>query len=125
MILTNHELGSTRGMFIGVQHLNARRSAAIGTVVSQVPGHAGDVWWVEHDGVYYMAPYCFDEFEPLLPVEPFADKPIKIDSQLRALLEPFAQLVIREDAKPDDYALDDQKVRVKDIKRLRQLLDNA
>lgn len=44
------------------QHLECRRPSAKGTIRGWVPGHGGDVWWVEHeDGT--VGAYCFDELE--------------------------------------------------------------
>ena len=51
-----------KGMMINAKHLQARRANAIGNVRGYVPGHGGDVWWVEHaDGS--VAAYCFNEME--------------------------------------------------------------
>lgn len=66
-IKTNTEVnrpGATRGMLIKQPYLDARLALAEGTVHNWVPGHGGDVWWVEHtDGS--IAAYCFNEFDPL------------------------------------------------------------
>lgn len=54
--------GATRGMMISPKHLDVREAGVRGTVMGYVPGHGGDVWWVQHEnGV--VAAYCFDEFE--------------------------------------------------------------
>lgn len=48
---------------------------------------------------------------------------MNVDSEfLVELLTPFASMTMRDDAKPDDYAFEDQKVRVKDVKAVRALL---
>jgi hypothetical protein len=43
-------LGSTKGMCIAEKHLAARR-LDIGVLRHYVPGHGGDVWFVEHQNV--------------------------------------------------------------------------
>lgn len=56
-------LHGTSGMLIVPKYLSARREGAVGTVKSFVPGHGGDVWWVEHeDKPGEFAAYMFDEF---------------------------------------------------------------
>ena len=58
-------LHSTRGMIVKEHHLKVRKAGLEGTVKGYVPGHGGDVWWVEHnDGS--VGAYCFNEFRPLL-----------------------------------------------------------
>lgn len=52
----------TMGMMIAPKYLSTRRVGATGTVKSWVPGHGGDVWWIEHDDGS-VAAYCFTEFE--------------------------------------------------------------
>lgn len=53
---------ATRGMLISAKNLDVRRCNATGMVRGPVPGHGGDVYWVEHyDGI--VAVYCFTEFE--------------------------------------------------------------
>ena len=60
------KLGTTKGMLIQESYLDARRPGADGAVLGYVPGHGGDVWWVEHeDGT--VAAYTFYEFGPLEP----------------------------------------------------------
>lgn len=61
------KLGDTKGMFIKPRHLDCRREGVIGTVLSYVPGHGGDVWFVQHDGSDEIGAYVFDEME-LAPV---------------------------------------------------------
>ena len=56
------KLGNTRGMLIDEQHLNVRAVGVTGTIKGHVPGHGGDVWWVEQDDGKVGA-YVFDEFE--------------------------------------------------------------
>lgn len=62
-VRTSSRLGSTRFMLIKNQHLTVRRTDAVGKVIGYVPGHGGDVWWVQHEGDAVPAAYCFDEFE--------------------------------------------------------------
>lgn len=61
-VVTHAELGSTSGMTVNSRHIEARRPSAKGVIRGWVPGHGGDVWWVEHeDGA--VGAYCFDELE--------------------------------------------------------------
>ena len=63
-IKTNKNLNSTKGMLIKQPFLDQRESNKEGMVYTYVPGHGGDVWWIRHrDGS--LAPYVFDEFEPI------------------------------------------------------------
>lgn len=64
-------VGSTEGLLIGLNHLEARRKGAVGTVVGPVAGHGGDVWWVRQDGEEPVAAYFFHEFEPLDDQTPY------------------------------------------------------
>lgn len=59
-VRTKPQLGNTLGMMINPRHLQARRPNAEGTYIGFVPGHGGDVWWVEH-GPEDVAAYCFNE----------------------------------------------------------------
>lgn len=52
----------TSGMLIKQKHLDLRRIGATGTIAGWVPGHGGDVWWVEQDNG--IAAYSFRELEP-------------------------------------------------------------
>lgn len=55
-------LGDTRGMMINPKHTECRAVGRTGAVRGYVPGHGGDVWWVEHaDGT--VGAYVYDEFE--------------------------------------------------------------
>lgn len=62
-VVTNRQLGPVAGFRVGERHLRARRPNAPGTVKGHVPGHGGDVYWVQHDGEAVAAAYCWDEFE--------------------------------------------------------------
>lgn len=57
------ELGETTGMMIVPKHLNVRAVGIIGIVKNWVPGHGGDVWFVEHEGSGDVGAYVFNEFE--------------------------------------------------------------
>lgn len=52
----------TAGMLINPQYLDIRQIGKVGTVLNYVPGHGGDVWFVQQDNG--VAAYCFDELEP-------------------------------------------------------------
>lgn len=59
-------LGSTGGMLIKQQYLDARKPGIAGTIKGWVAGHGGDVYWVEHeDGS--VAAYGWSEFEVVVP----------------------------------------------------------
>jgi hypothetical protein len=61
-VRTVAKLDTTDGMLIAAHNLDARKPNTEGTVVGYVPGHGGDVWWVQHnDGV--MAAYAFNEIQ--------------------------------------------------------------
>lgn len=51
----------TRGMTIDKKHLTIREIGQTGKITGLVPGHGGDVWWVEQDNG--VAAYCFNELE--------------------------------------------------------------
>jgi hypothetical protein len=55
-------LGHTTGMIIAPEILANRRAGASGTLRAYVPGHGGDVWFVEHKGGA-VAAYAYNEFE--------------------------------------------------------------
>lgn len=59
-VRTHATLGSAAGML--ASGIEARQPNVAGTIAGVVPGHGGDVYWIEyrHGG---CAPYCFDEFE--------------------------------------------------------------
>ena len=63
-IKTAMMLGSTDGMAIAQRHLDTRMPNCEGTVKGYVPGHGGDVWFVEHpDGA--VAAYSITEMAEL------------------------------------------------------------
>lgn len=57
------KLDDTQGMLIKLRHLECRKEGITGTVKGFVPGHGGDVWWVQHDGSEEVGAYCFTEME--------------------------------------------------------------
>jgi hypothetical protein len=58
------KLYETTAMLIKKKHLEVRKAGITGTVLSYVPGHGGDVFFVQHDGSEYIGAYCFNELEP-------------------------------------------------------------
>ena len=56
------EDNGTEGMLIKPQHLDIRQIGKTGTILNYVPGHGGDVWFVQQDDG--VAAYCFNELEP-------------------------------------------------------------
>lgn len=61
-VKTSYMLGSTTGFLIHPKHLSARRSNTEGILHSYVPGHGGDVWFIQHDddsvGAYSITEFC-------------------------------------------------------------------
>lgn len=51
----------TKGMLIAEKHLSIREVGKEGTVLNWVPGHGGDVWFVQQDNG--IAAYCYTELE--------------------------------------------------------------
>jgi hypothetical protein len=58
-------LETTKGMMIAPKHLSVRQAGLTGVVKTWVPGHGGDVWFVQHDGSEEVGAYCFTEMEQL------------------------------------------------------------
>lgn len=58
------KLEGTKGFLINSKHLAVRRKGVRGTVKNWVPGHGGDVWFVQHDNSDDVGAYCFTELEP-------------------------------------------------------------
>lgn len=58
------KLEGTEGMLIVPKHLVVRREGVIGTVKNWVPGHGGEVWFVQHDDSDEVGAYLFTELEP-------------------------------------------------------------
>lgn len=50
------------GMFVKKKYLDVRQVGIKGRITGYVPGHGGDIWWVEHDNGDVGA-YIFTEFE--------------------------------------------------------------
>lgn len=70
-IVTDKVLGSTSGIFVRPQYLEARRPNAKGTIKNWVAGHGGDIYWVEHEdktiAVYGWMEFEFDTGQQELP----------------------------------------------------------
>lgn len=62
-VKTHTTLDDTTGMLISPNNLKFRKSNKIGEIIGYVPGHGGDVYWVQHGGDTFPAAYCFTEFE--------------------------------------------------------------
>ena len=54
----------TEGMFVNPQYIQNRKIGMTGIVKGWVPGHGGDVWFVEHDD-NSVAVYCFTELKKI------------------------------------------------------------
>jgi len=63
-VITN-KLHSTKGMLITAKHLDVRASGIKGTIRGYVPGHGGDIYWVEHDDTKEVGAYGWHEFDLL------------------------------------------------------------
>jgi hypothetical protein len=68
-VRTYKRLGKTDGMMISPNNLNLRKPNTVGEVSDWVPGHGGDVYWVQHEGDDRPAAYCFTELSLLEPVK--------------------------------------------------------
>ena len=55
-------LGNTTGMLIDKKYLDNRTVGITGVIGGYVPGHGGDVWWLNQDNGNIGA-YLFNEFE--------------------------------------------------------------
>ncbi len=54
----------TTGYMVHPKHLTARKLSAIGVVMGYVPGHGGDVWFVQHSNASDdIGAYTFTELE--------------------------------------------------------------
>jgi hypothetical protein len=65
-VVTHEKLDTEQGMMISPKHLRARRESMPGIIAGVVPGHGGDVYWVQHElkaEGEKTAAYCFTEFE--------------------------------------------------------------
>lgn len=58
-------LEDTTGFIIADRHIDCRKAGMTGTIRSYVPGHGGDVWFVDHDASDDIGAYCFTELEAL------------------------------------------------------------
>ena len=59
------ELGETKGMMVVQRHLQCRKEGVAGVVLNAIPGHGGDVWFVQHEGSEDVGAYVFDELEKI------------------------------------------------------------
>ncbi len=91
----------TIGMLIMDRHLSVRRIGAIGTVRNWVPGHGGDVWFVEHE-----AP----DTDPRYPEQP------AIGAYLYLEMEPFSPEAV-EDARQRAREIEIAERTLKALKR--------
>jgi hypothetical protein len=57
------KLGSTMGFIIHPKHIAVRQANITGVVRGWVPGHGGDVWFVQHDNSDDIGVYSVDEME--------------------------------------------------------------
>ena len=62
-IVTHAHLGSTSGMMIKQNYLDARKPNQRGEIAGWVAGHGGDVYWVKHEETNDVAAYGWPEFE--------------------------------------------------------------
>jgi len=106
-VTTNAELGETKGMLISAKNLSLRRPSAQGTVLGHVPGHGGDVWWVEHEKDV-VAAYCFDEFEPTGLGPALEHPPLRSLSEVADQHSPEVQSLISGAAEATDYFTEDE-----------------
>lgn len=57
------KLQETTGWFVNPEYLSVRKAGITGVVSDHVPGHGGDVWWIEHDNSTVVGAYGLEEFE--------------------------------------------------------------
>jgi len=55
----------TKGLLVKQHHLDVRKVGVAGTLKSHVPGHGGDVWFVQHENSEVVGAYCYDELDKL------------------------------------------------------------
>jgi len=55
----------TKGILIKQCHLDVRKVGVTGTLTNHVPGHGGDVWFVQHEASEAVGAYCYDELDKL------------------------------------------------------------
>lgn len=61
-VITHYELEDTKGFLIVPKNIAARKANVKGVIAYPVPGHGGDVYFVDHaDGS--CGAYCWSEFE--------------------------------------------------------------
>ncbi len=61
-IITSIALHPTTGLMVKPKYLEARRPSTAGIIQGFVPGHGGDIYWVEHEDES-IAVYGWMEFE--------------------------------------------------------------
>lgn len=81
-VRTRTALGTTRGLAVAMRYLDARRPGAEGMVQNCVPGHGGDVYWVEH-GPGDVGAYSVEELE--VPTEDVTSTLEAENARLRAV----------------------------------------
>ncbi len=62
-VVTASELDDTMGMTVARKHTVCRRPDGYGRITGVVPGHGGDVYWVQHKDDETIGAYCFTEFD--------------------------------------------------------------
>lgn len=62
-IRTHATLESAADIVAPTAQLWARRGDTDGIITGVVPGHGGDVYWVRHETMGTVAPYCYREFD--------------------------------------------------------------
>lgn len=75
-VITDSRLGTTTGMMINPLYLSRRRPDERGRTMTWVPGHGGDVWFVDHNSMSRneegwtqsdVAAYSFTELTVVAP----------------------------------------------------------
>ena len=63
------KLGSTLGYMVKDKHIEARTLGSIGVLDGQIPGHGGEIWWIQHgetpSKLSSVGAYAYDEFEEI------------------------------------------------------------
>lgn len=70
-VRTDKVLSSPAGILVKAKYLSERKPDTVGTIRGWVPGHGGDIYWVQHEGCKEhegIAAYGWMEFE--LELEP-------------------------------------------------------
>lgn len=61
-IITSIALHPTTGIMVKPKYFETRRPSTVGTIQGFVPGHGGDIYWVQHEDES-IAVYGWQEFE--------------------------------------------------------------